>query len=730
MSRAKKAAKAQPATDASSVLNTGILSEHADNIEKLTRHRKFVEIKDSSPLDVAKGGVVAPFSQANFKKAMAHDGVYVCGLNLFHLNLKHICVPGVPIRRPAVMKMVDTRFKDPVRLGNIVIPCVPSDDVMSMFGALESITPEEDFIAYVQAMVRDVVETPVGNKTESWVKMCMTTVVEFRNIELAKRLEAAVKLRDEVAGRFLAVGRTSFQRLFEIMRYWSTIEGTDAQKTKQTVKFYTIDNNLAETGLSDKVSQTFIESCVSVHSRAFSNPVVLNCVAAADSELDFKSPFDSVFKMKAIVGKTKGVAADMEWAFTSISDSISQGHYPPPPMGAYRNELSGCSGKSLVDLILLQRDFKDFILGGADGCMPLSDETTQLFKKLALRPDIFRKECGLGVMQPWRAELKTSEVNILKLIEDVTFSGARHAQLNTVLTSGMGPSHILKTAPVSDAYARIKDMMATEHDAAQTLVVAENDDQQKEVSDDDTHQSSFQYIDANPNMEQDLIQILKDAERHAQQSVNTWISLVVDEQIDDVVATLSDHPVVRLRGDVSEQCGRVKYFGVVYEQLACGEPLTSPASRFPSMRDGGEHMQTRINMIMNLRNDSTDSDTPVIHDGDAYFIFAGRGHADLSKGLLKPFSQVAHKETRLWAHYDENALRARKLRARGVGTIRQVEQLVIVTSESLFLNEAARACYPGTTCGEMIGPVVVPQQQWMMTVQKKRSLRPCAVWRS
>jgi hypothetical protein len=617
-------------------------------------------------------------------------------------------------------------------LTNIVIPhCDGETDVMTRLGSIHTLLPEEDIIAYVQAIHRDVVTLKDKDKEALWWKCCLGTVVEFRRIEEKDRLNAAINTRDEVASRFLAVGRTSFQRMFEVMRYWQLQEGTPTARTRLTISFYTEKLRLADTGLCDKVTASFIEACVSVHERAFSNAVVLDTVAKADAALNFKSPFDSVHKMKAILGKTKGMAVDMEWVFTSLSDSVSEGHYAIPGISWFRNELPGCVGKSIVDLILLQRDFKDYVLNGADGELVLTKTTKDLFEKIMSRADIFRSICGSSVPQPWRVDISPSDSELLKLLEDVVFTASRHHVLKKTLQKDLGPAAALKALPVSEQWAKILELRVAEKEADEQRAFASGMGPAVTVegmvgrpSDDEPEEAPFEFVSADKkDLGEDLVAVIRDAERHAKAAVNTWVSFIVDEDpktVESVTKALSSNPVMKIRGDV--RTNAIKYFGIVYEQSVCGETLTQPQNRVPSLRDGGDHLAKRVNMILHMRDPNNNAEDPSIEEADVYMFFMGRSPSDLTKLVLKPFASVNCKELRLSAMYDENSLRSRKARPHMRSTVKPLEPIVLVTEDVMNVGEGSRKCFPGTVHGEIIGPIVVPDAQWTLTFQEKKEL--------
>ena len=94
-------------------LNGDVFSVFAHMLDEILGAHKFRSVKEKFALEQSDGGTVAPFKVADFKKSFKDGGnSYTCGFNIFHLDLKHVPIPGVPLRKPAIDEMCATRFKD------------------------------------------------------------------------------------------------------------------------------------------------------------------------------------------------------------------------------------------------------------------------------------------------------------------------------------------------------------------------------------------------------------------------------------------------------------------------------------------------------------------------------------------------------------------------------------------------------------------------------------------
>lgn len=80
--------------------------------------------------------------------------------------------------------------------------------------------------------------------------------------------------------------------------------------------------------------------------------------------------------------------------------------------------------------------------------------------------------------------------------------------------------------------------------------------------------------------------------------------------------------------------------------------------------------------------------------------------------------------TRLCLLYDESAVADKKQRIRGVGTLDQMEGLIVATAEPLQVDRRNRIKFTGTTAGQVIGsiPHVADAVQWKAKPDLKKKI--------
>ena len=92
-----KQAQSQVSVPKSSRSNENFYAEMKVSVEAVMSHEKFNDIVNADPLGVNEGFSIDKYSVAKFQKAMAGAGTYLCGVNLFWLQLLYSPCSDVPM---------------------------------------------------------------------------------------------------------------------------------------------------------------------------------------------------------------------------------------------------------------------------------------------------------------------------------------------------------------------------------------------------------------------------------------------------------------------------------------------------------------------------------------------------------------------------------------------------------------------------------------------------------
>jgi hypothetical protein len=116
-----------------------------------------------------------------------------------------------------------------------------------------------------------------------------------------------------------------------------------------------------------------------------------------------------------------------------------------------------------------------------------------------------------------------------------------------------------------------------------------------------------------------------------------------------------------------------------------------------------------------------------INENLIFFLFDGCRHGNES-GLLQSFKKESDNKVmpkakhQIFVMYDEASLAKRRGKIRGPNALDQVEYVHLVTASALKIDDVKRVHYSGTSFGNCIGPVTLPDQSdaWSVDVATKR----------
>jgi hypothetical protein len=161
-----------------------------------------------------------------------------------------------------------------------------------------------------------------------------------------------------VSADFRTLGRTAFQRVYEVemFRQWKETSMGKQSAANLAAMFAA---NVQQSPGTEPLSDAFIDNALTVYNRALNIPVVKDAVLQMDTDHGHASPFNSVYKMHAIVRRA-GDSAKITWCFLSIVDCIKAKLLGPADV-TVRSLAGNATSKGLVDLLLFKLTMKDYL---------------------------------------------------------------------------------------------------------------------------------------------------------------------------------------------------------------------------------------------------------------------------------------------------------------------------------------------------------------------------------
>ena len=168
------------------------------------------------------GGRYPAFDQAEYTAKLAANGEYICEGNLLWVS---DATTGIPVRNSAVLDAMNLQFPDgPAPVQEMIVIAVPSNsfEPLNHRGALEAVSPEEDRIVVLKAVIRDIED---GKKMQQWAAHLSSVPMKFEVLASARDKHFRdVALREHVVSRFNLVARTTYTRMLEVWNFKAAYE--------------------------------------------------------------------------------------------------------------------------------------------------------------------------------------------------------------------------------------------------------------------------------------------------------------------------------------------------------------------------------------------------------------------------------------------------------------------------------------------------------------------------
>lgn len=172
--------------------NVGILARMEENLTIINNCSTFANIQNLDPIKVADGGVVAPFSPQDFKKAMERQGggaaqQYHCGINVFWLDPNWMAMPGVPLQQRVISELADFFYSSSgptmAQKATIYVAVQPEYDPLAHKGSLQRVSPPEYVFAIYEALRRRIENKEKGAATlATWKQLLTSWPATFRSV--------------------------------------------------------------------------------------------------------------------------------------------------------------------------------------------------------------------------------------------------------------------------------------------------------------------------------------------------------------------------------------------------------------------------------------------------------------------------------------------------------------------------------------------------------------------
>ena len=193
------------------------------------------------------------------------------------------------------------------------------DKVSEQWGKLSLVSPEEQVHSAILACSRDILNGASESRLAQWRSLFLTVTLRVVVLTPDIRYFHAVSLRNKVAADYSGLARTTFQEVCEICLFKQRAEATQGKALTNAAVASAYNEAAKRAETQEELTETFVDSALSVWSRACSIPVVLQCLKQCDEDYGHRSIFNSITKLQTIVSKAK-TPDNIKWSFLMLED--------------------------------------------------------------------------------------------------------------------------------------------------------------------------------------------------------------------------------------------------------------------------------------------------------------------------------------------------------------------------------------------------------------------------
>ena len=172
---------AAPGADPSASIgdNTAVLARMQENVEIILHTVPFKDVKEACALQVQDGGLLAPFKKDFWKLAIERGDTYLCGINMWWLDMKYMAMPGVPIQGRVIDELADHFFSHTAKEAAAKLPALTvatstGSDPLAHKGSLERVSPPEPVYAFLEAVRRLIDQKAEKKVLAEWRRLMLS----------------------------------------------------------------------------------------------------------------------------------------------------------------------------------------------------------------------------------------------------------------------------------------------------------------------------------------------------------------------------------------------------------------------------------------------------------------------------------------------------------------------------------------------------------------------------
>ena len=380
------------------------------------------------------------------------------------------------------------------------------------------------------------------------------------------------------------MSRSTFQLVCEINIFKEKQEALQPKKKISATALATEFNRLAKKAdVQEELKEAFVDTAVSLWTRAFSLPEVLSLVRSCEERFGVTSQFEGISKLQMLLSKS-GDAENIAWTFALIEDSYTHGMIAKEGLGS--REINGTApgrgGKGIVDEALFKKEFLTWIREEWLGSQPWPLPVKEKMRAACAYHAIIRKMCGcpgaigVEVADPdltWQAGWPQSAVQGMEFILDSVYGRTHDVDMYKGMRGRKSAAEVVEGGSLKLAMDEVDEHLEKEAeekkkedketlqasesaasvDAGAVEVVAEANSREDIIKTLQKAGVEETIVKTLGDLPEDDMQLLIKIKSRAKALVRTYITLIPEDTTErKLMKAISDTPAGKLRGGLKD----------------------------------------------------------------------------------------------------------------------------------------------------------------------------------
>ena len=419
----------------------------------------FEGIHTALPLSVEAGSHIEAFDTPKFMKAMGDCGEFITGANLFWLNLWWSATPGLPLNKGGIKQLKQKWFRTPVSTFPVQVTIAVTDEITpaetSCYGHLKLMSPEEPIHALILAIGDAIRTNACENDLAVWRKCILTCCVQFKKCKNASDIFiGSQNLREKIGTEFDVMHLSAIQRMFVIINFRN--QRGPKLSAKELAKDY--NKHIDTSEQSEPVSDTFIDTTLTVWKRVFSDAECRDLIMIAEENWRKSSPYSSLYKIEQYLRKAGNVES-LRWLFQAMNDMIHAGLIEPTiSLSQLTGKgIRGSNNKGVLDILLCKYECLAEFHGPILSSIGFRDEQRKLIiAETGSHKSIRKLFPHVNPDQTWTMAMDPEVAEIIKLIKAVVFDTQYDQPIKMGLKNSRAVADILSHESITDVVAEVR----------------------------------------------------------------------------------------------------------------------------------------------------------------------------------------------------------------------------------------------------------------------------------